>query len=199
MKTRAARLNWAIENHGPGRRTQREFQRAARPHVGRVRSSGHIVGQYLSGDKEVPDAYLAGAVKVLGPVRLQWLQDGSGARVDGGKVVDDAPEPPAATAAPGPATEPKAHPPEDSPFADIFDTVQAAGPNPGADALEALDSKYPRNGLSERNWKILHDRVTGKDEEAVAADAGLSTARIRAIGVEYADLVRAAAGIPETG
>lgn len=191
MKTRAERLSWAIENHGPGDRSPRAFQRQSRGHVGRVRSSWYAVKGYLSGEREIHDAYLEGAVHVLGPVSLEWLKSGQGPRTTDStspEPVPNAPPPPTPPEEPAPA-------PDDDPWADIRRTVELAGPEPGADALADLDPKHPRNGLTERNWGILYAVVAGRTDGDVAEEVGLSASRVRGICAEYSELVRKAAGV----
>lgn len=194
MKTRAERLNWAIEHHGPGDRSPRAFQVASKPHVGRVRSSWYAVQRYLAGEREIYDAYLDGAVEVLGPVRAEWLKDGTGPRVEGGEAATPSP----ATDTRRPTVPPeKPWPPINDPWADIRRVVEMGGEDPVSDALADLDPKYPRNGLTVRNWRILHAVVCGADTKDVAAEVELSEARVRSICDEYRTLVRAAAGIDE--
>jgi hypothetical protein len=87
-------------------------------------------------------------------------------------------------------------PPADSPFADIYPVIMATGEKPSADHLEILDPKYPRNGLSRRDWSILFGVVSGREDVAAAAvRVDLSEDRVRAICEEQAELVRNVSGI----
>ena len=205
------RLRWAIENHGPGDRTPRAFQRAIRGLVGKTPSSYHAVTRYLEGGRLIPEALCVAASKVTG-VSVEWLAHGTGPQ-----MAEDAPAPlpdlsrqtihgtleiveeydfDEAVDEILAAAEPEQEAPAESPYADIYAVVMAAGEQPSSDHLEILDPKYPRNGLTVRDWSILYGIVSGAESVEQAAErVELSEARVRAICDEQAEAVRNVAGI----
>src|SRR5690554_1105092 len=148
MDIRSVRLREAIEQHlpDPGDGKDRAFHRLAKPHVGgRIAASFYALRGYLDGTRPVPDEVIQAAAKVL-PVTVDWL---NGFDVGGALQRVEKPKP--------------AAPVEDDSYADIRAAVLGAGSEPDDDALITLDPKYPRNGLSRRNWSLLY-AVVGEDK-----------------------------------
>lgn len=208
------RLRWAIEHHGPGDRTPRAFQREVRGIAGKTPSSYYAITRYLEGGRLIPAALCEAAAKVMPPVSAEWLEHGTGPRLVSGGTVGgpetapasgDAHAPDPTTPAgeddggePGPeaGTSVTGSPPAGSPYADIYAVVTAAGEHPTSDHLEILDPKYPRNGLTVRDWSILYGIVSGAETVEEAAErVDLSEARVRAICDEQAEAVRNVSGV----
>lgn len=205
------RLAWAIENHGPGDRTARAFQRVLRKRLtSKIVGSFYAITGYLEGTRQIPPSFFVAAAAVLRPVSAEWMETGEGPRLleagqdpdavlrsQAGEDVGSHDEVPTTRAEALAAQEPasSAPPTADDPYADIRPVVVKAGPTPPADGLEILDPSYPRRGQSQRNWGILHAVVTGTPEAQVAEDVDLSEARVKAICEEYAELVRNVSGI----
>lgn len=184
------RLAWAVGEFGPegpdGK--PRAFWRAMRPHSARVAGSWHAVSGYLERGRPVPPLFLERAAPVLG-VSEAWLVRGEG---EPGKGT----APPSADAS-TPKAPPNPEPEGDDAHEDIRGTVLRAGPDPSDATLGELDPKFPRNGLTRRNWGILYAAVAGgQSAEEIAGDLKLSAARIEAIVREYAGLVREVSGAP---
>lgn len=170
MSTTAQRLREAVERYPGG---PRAFQRQVR-NVGRIAGSYYALMGYLYEDRPIPDSYIDAAAGVLG-VSAEDLRGPGHA--------------PASIAQGAGGGE------EADLFGDIRGIVERAGADPPEDALVSLDPKYPRKGLSVRNWRILYACVVEEKTPAeVAKDTGLSAARITAIRDEYAGLVRRAMG-----
>jgi hypothetical protein len=166
---------------------------------------------YLERERFISDAFCEVAARVLGPVTAEWLKTGEGepAKPDAAPPLptappttikagvltedDDEPAPKAGPPAPNaPVPQPAA---TDDPWLDIRTAVLGATREPSEVALKDLDPKYPRRGLSERNWRILFDVVSGTSAAAAATEVKLSEARVSQICEEYAALVRKVTGV----
>lgn len=179
----ADRLREAVEKYPGG---PRAFQRQVR-HIGRIAGSWYAVQRYLTGERPIPGSFVVAAAGVL-KVPVESLTGETRRTIKDSHATGTVSREEArgaAQAASGP-----------DPFADIRTVVTNAGATPPEDALRVLDPRYPRDGLTLRNWGILHASVAeGKGPKEIAAEIGLSAARIAAIRDEYAALVRDAAGV----
>ena len=191
MSTQAERLRQVVQQHAPaypedqGGRA-RGFQRQIR-HVGRIAGSWYAVRQYLEGTRPIPDSVLEAAAQLYPDVDLEWLQYGDGKPPE---------RPPTQNAGEGTIPPPASREQPGTPWSDVAEAVRRAGPEPSDEALSALDPRFPRGGLTRRNWALLYAIAgEGKTPEQVAQETGLPARRIKGIAEEYAALVRQAAGL----